>query len=342
MIGSIQRYLNESNYGSSIINDIEFAKTRQAIKAKTKQLKRIGKGNKPNASSPLTDEEMDVLYTKGLLGCATPESVINNLWLNNCVYFGMRGCTENRNLQWGDVKLLSDQSGLEFLELNERQTKTRQGDDIRNVRPVKPRMYAVQGSNRCPVTLYNFYREKRPQQMCDPNSPFYLGINIIRREESEKPWFKKSPMGINKLNSLMKVMASKGELNNSKLTNHSARKRLVQKLVSSDVQPTEIIQITGHRNLQSINNYSCLSESKLKNISSILSNAPNHTTESSEISATTSSCYGGQIAPTSFLSNAVFHGDVNIKFEGLNDTSSANRAMSINTCLLYTSDAADE
>ena len=69
-----------------------------------------------------------------------------------------------------------------------------------------------------------------------------------------------------------------------------------------------------------------LSESKLKNISGILSNAPN----SSEISATTSSCYGvgGQIAPTSFLSNAVFHGDVNIKFEGLNATSSANSAMS--------------
>ena len=126
ILGSIQRYLNESNYGSSIINDIQFAKTQQAIKAKGKQLKRIGKGNKPNASSPLTDDEIDVLYTKGLLGCSTPESVINTVWLNNCVYFGMRGCTENRNLQWGDVRLLSDQSGFQFLEL-ERQTKTRQG-----------------------------------------------------------------------------------------------------------------------------------------------------------------------------------------------------------------------
>ena len=68
----------------------------------------------------------------------------------------------------------------------------------------------------------------------------------------------------------MKIMALKGELNNTKLTNHSARKRFVQKLVSSDVQPTEIIQITGHRNIQSVNNYSCLiSESKLKNISGI-------------------------------------------------------------------------
>ena len=58
-------------------------------------------------------------------------------------------------------------------------------------------------------------------------------------------------------------------LNNAKLTNHArnrARKRLVEKLVSSDVQCTNIIPITDHRNAQIINNYSCLSESKLKNI----------------------------------------------------------------------------
>ena len=38
-------------------------------------------------------------------------------------------------------------------------------------------------------------------------------------------------------------------------TNHTSRKTLVQKLQDSDVLPNQIIQITGHKNLQSINNY---------------------------------------------------------------------------------------
>ena len=60
-------------------------------------------------------------------------------------------------------------------------------------------------------------------------------------------------------------------LDNPRLTNHSARKRLVQTLVDNGVAPTEIVQISGHKNLQSINNYSHLSEGRMENISSIIS-----------------------------------------------------------------------
>ena len=44
--------------------------------------------------------------------------------------------------------------------------------------------------------------------MTDSDSPFYLGINHTKNP-TEKPWFKASAMGVNKLNSLMKTMADK-------------------------------------------------------------------------------------------------------------------------------------
>ena len=49
-------------------------------------------------------------------------------------------------------------------------------------------------------------------------------------------------------------------LENKRLTNHSARKHLVQKLNDNKIPPTQTMQITGHRNVNSVNNYSSLSD----------------------------------------------------------------------------------
>ena len=40
-------------------------------------------------------------------------------------HFGLRGCDEHRRIKWGDVQLLTDVNGAEYLEYSERQTKTR-------------------------------------------------------------------------------------------------------------------------------------------------------------------------------------------------------------------------
>jgi len=62
----------------------------------------------------------------------------------------------------------------------------------------------VEGSERKnPLQVYDLYSSKRPQDIKDPESPFYLAINRT------KPWFKSAPMGINKLGFLMKTMARK-------------------------------------------------------------------------------------------------------------------------------------
>ena len=103
------------------------------------------------------------------------------------------------------------------------------------------------------------------------DSPFYLAVNLTNMANSSKPWFKAAPMGVNKLNSLMKTMAQKAGLNAENLTNHSGRKRMIQKLNDQEVPLTHIMQISGHKNVQSLNNYSSLSEKQQRSISNILS-----------------------------------------------------------------------
>ena len=119
-------------------------------------------------------------------------------------------------------------------------------------------------SERNLVYLYKFFKAKRPKNTLNVDSPFYLSVNHTSTSKyalSETKWFKPQPMGVNKLNSLIKDCAETANVTlDKRITNHSARKTLVQTLQDRNVPPTQIIQVTGHKNLQSVNNYSTLRE----------------------------------------------------------------------------------
>ena len=76
-----------------------FQLSRDAMKAKQKSLKKMGFGNKTKAAKPLTDNEINLLYSKKILGDSCPVSLLNTLWLNNTIHFGLRGTKENYNLR---------------------------------------------------------------------------------------------------------------------------------------------------------------------------------------------------------------------------------------------------
>ena len=182
------------------------------MKAKQKELKKQGRGNKPNTTTALSEEEIDILFEKKVLGTSSPQSVLNKK------NFGLRGCTEQRNLRWGDVVLETDSQGKECLVHSVRQTKSRQGDNSRNVRPVKPRMYENKEiqDERNPVNVYKLYGDKRLRSMMEPDAPFYLTVNpfksSIQGQQNDCTWFKAQAMGVNKLNSILKDMREAGEI----------------------------------------------------------------------------------------------------------------------------------
>jgi hypothetical protein len=278
MEGSFDRHLRERDYGPglSLITSVQFTKSRAVLKSKQKSLKAQGKGNLPNKADPITDNEIDTLFEKHQLGPYTPSSIINTLWYNNTTQFGLRGgANEHRQLCWGDIQLKSESDGGEYIELNERQTKTRTGVNIRDVRTVSPKMWALpEDPVHCPVFLYKLYANKRPAGFSAPSDPFYLATNTRNKNPGDHDtWFISQPIGVNKLCQLMPRMAKTAGLSSDKhITNHSARKYMIQKLSTCNVPPTHIMQISGHKNVQSINNYSNISMEQHQNISHILAN----------------------------------------------------------------------
>ena len=116
MLASFERYLKWKNNGYSIIKDVGFEKARMTLKSKQKDLKKKGKGGKPNASVPLIEDDVKLLYDKELLGKST-DALLKTLCFNNTVHFGLHGCKEHRDMCWGNVKLWQASYSKEFFRV---------------------------------------------------------------------------------------------------------------------------------------------------------------------------------------------------------------------------------
>ena len=85
---------------------------------------------------------------------------------------------------------------------------------------------------------------------------FYLSIKTNRRAR-DNVWFKVQPMGENKINDMTKSILADTilERSDNKFTNHSARKTVVSKLKKANVERSGIPKVTGHKNIQSLDDY---------------------------------------------------------------------------------------
>jgi len=115
------------------------------------------------------------------------------------------------------------------------------------------------------------------------DAPFYLAINNTLKADSlaRKGWFKSSAVGVNSLNSLMKTMVQKAGIENDRLRNHSGQKTMIQTLSERDIPPTQIAQLSGHKNLKNIENYSTVSTKQQLHMSKVLSGVVADTSASS-------------------------------------------------------------
>ena len=106
---SIQRFLSDRKSPFDILEQKEFQMSRKVLAAKQKSLvQKAGKGNRPNATRSLTDEEEDKLFKSDQFGVSTPEALQRAMWWFLSLHFGFRARDESRKLRWGDVELQQD------------------------------------------------------------------------------------------------------------------------------------------------------------------------------------------------------------------------------------------
>ena len=75
MLRSFDRFLREKEKQYSILTDRQFTKVREALSSKRKQLRRTGKGQKPNKALGLSENQIQELWDEKQLGYHTPQSL---------------------------------------------------------------------------------------------------------------------------------------------------------------------------------------------------------------------------------------------------------------------------
>ena len=137
--GSIDRHLREQGYHYSVTESSEFKMVKEMVEAKRKMLKASGKGNKPNAQTALTNEEVDQLWFQGGFGRSNTTELIAAVWFLFVTHSGLRAKHEYLQCTMGDVTKKHFE-GTPYLEMNERATKTRRGEGVmgRESSPQKP------------------------------------------------------------------------------------------------------------------------------------------------------------------------------------------------------------
>ncbi len=87
---NVANFLKENNYSCNIMTSIGSHNSREVLKAKQK-----AKGNKPNKSSPLTEDNDEKMWCSGALGEECPAQLIHIVWYSNTKYLGNHESHQN-------------------------------------------------------------------------------------------------------------------------------------------------------------------------------------------------------------------------------------------------------
>ena len=152
-----------------------------------------------------------------------------------------------------------------------------------------------------------------------PDAPFYLAINH-RRKPNDKVWYLDRPLGKNEIGKFLKdafAAAKLDDTNKKKVSNHSVRKTIVGRLLEADVQPNFVAQLSGHKNLKSLDSYHSASLKRQREMSAILNREPGTSAQSDENQVSTSTTSQQNVLTVQQIQpQAIFAGAHIDKFEG--------------------------
>ena len=293
---SLQQYLKDKNSKLNILKNREFLKSREVLLSKKKQLVfEEARVNRPYAAKELSNAEEDLSFRTGEFGAENPEA--------------LHARDKSKKINWGDIVLqIDNETGEEFLIWkSERGSKTRRGNG--DTRASNPTAQAT-NNERCPVFYYKEFKGHRPEEM---NSAFYLAINYRRRPGSNI-WYMRAPLGKNEIGKLMKTAAQSAGLQGN-FTNHTVRKTCISRLMDAEVPVNYVVQLSGHRNLKSLDSYLAASADHRRKMSLILSRSGQESTQTSTVSVHENTTLPANL-PKDVSKSGVFSGAYIGKIEG--------------------------
>ena len=163
--------------------------------------------------------------------------------------------------------------------------------------------------------------------MKQPDSLFFLAINH-RRQPSSEIWYSKAALGKNEIGKFLSKAAKAAKLPGN-ITNHSVRKTCISRLMDADILENVVAQLSGHKNLKSLDSYKSASTAHQRKMSLVLSRSapPSYATGSKRLQLLetnqTNEAFNNNVQPNLSYSSSsavegIFLGATIQKIEGCN------------------------
>ena len=190
------------NYPALIVRHDAFWSSRQVLEGKARVNRMNDKGKVPNRAKSVSGAEENILWESWQLGCNYSRSIIQTVWWNNGLHFGMRGREEHQSLKMEQFRLEIDENGSRYISYTERLSKTR--NKGLNFKPclISPKMYKNK-TKRYPVAFFLLLKSKCPVELQNMD-PFYLRAPLaVIDAPLTDVWYKNQAMGFNTINKML-------------------------------------------------------------------------------------------------------------------------------------------
>ena len=245
---AIQRHLEGPPYNRTIdiIHDSEFKPANLVFTGRLK-VNRADGNDVTRHKDPIEPGDVRKMYESKVLSNDNPQALQYKVFFEISLHFVRRGREGLRELKASSILFKRDDEGDEYATIGHNE-KSKKDQGLKSAFIAKePRMYANLDSSRCPLASLKKYISK-----LDPKSDvFFQQARTCSNVVSKDVWYNGRPMGEGTLSGLMPKISS--EANLSKIyTNHCIRVTLITLLSNEGVDDTDIIAVSGHKNVQSL------------------------------------------------------------------------------------------
>ena len=270
LVMGLQRQLRGVVRCVNLLMDARFFQARQVLDSEMRRLRGQGLGTKVKKAEPLTNDNEDVLWQKGVLGDHTPQCLLDTLIFYIGMNFALRSGDEHRRLRFHpcQIEAKQDENGQQYLLYTEDVSKNHRGGLVD--RKVKPKQVVaianINNPERCVVRLFLTYISKRPEGA--PDTAFYLQP-LSKYDNSV--WYSRKPVGHNKIAFTVKKLCAQVGVEGYK-TNHSLRRTAATRLFQAGCDEQLIMDVTGHRSTDGVREYKEVCLDQRKALSDVIQN----------------------------------------------------------------------
>ena len=240
----LQRHLVSPPFNRriSLMSDRQFMGANQVYEGMLKKIKKEGKDFTAH-KKPIDPQDMEKLYSSGVLSNDTPEALQNKVFVELGLHFACRGREGWASLKKDSFEEKTDARGRQYVTITYNEYDKNHSQDEE-----KCQMMFATNDERCPVYSFNLYLNKlnpQCQSFLQRPSKRFIGKDI---------WYDAAPLGKNTICNMLKKISVQAECA-TVYTNHCLKASAATVLKKAGCQSQDIMSVTGHKNVASLQSY---------------------------------------------------------------------------------------